>query len=199
MRVREPLGHARGQAVAAHEPVHGDGREGERLLVAVAAEADEQRLLVEQPDAARERMDFRPRLERLLDGLGHGDLALAAALAAHVQAVVAGVGARAAQVPRAQAAQLGRAQPAVAEHPQQRVVALAGDRAPVGDAQQVGVVGVGERLGRPGLVARHAHALDRVLEAEVPGERPDHRQIHAHRRRRRRPAAAAAGAARCRP
>ena len=57
VRVREPLGHAGGLAVAAHEPVHGDGGEGERVLVAVAAEAHEQRLLVEQPDAAGERMD----------------------------------------------------------------------------------------------------------------------------------------------
>ncbi len=70
-------------------------------------------------------MNRRPRLERLLDRLGHGDLALAAALAAHVQAVVAGVGARAAQIAGPQAAQLGRAQPAVAEHAQHRVVALA--------------------------------------------------------------------------
>jgi len=71
--------------------VHGNGGEGERILVAVAAETHEQRLLVEQPDAASERMDGRPGLERLLDGLRDGDLALAAALAAHVQAVVAGV------------------------------------------------------------------------------------------------------------
>ena len=44
--------------MTAHEPVHGDGGEGERLLVAVAAEAHEQRLLVEQPNTARERMHF---------------------------------------------------------------------------------------------------------------------------------------------
>ena len=106
---------------------------------------------------------------------------------------MAGVGARAAQIAGPQAAQLGRAQPAVAEHAQQRVVALARDRAPVGDAQEVGVVGVGERLRRPGLVPRHPHAVDRLLEAEVAGERPDHRQIHAHGRRRRRPAAATTG------
>ena len=167
-------------------------RKGERVLVAVAAEAHEQRLLVEQPDAASERMDGRPRLERLLDGLRDGDLPLAAALAAHVEAVVAGVGARAAQVAGPQPAQLGRAQPAVAEDAQQRVVALAGGRAPVRDAQQIGVVGVGERLRRPGLMAGHPHVLDRVFQAEVPGKRPDHRQIHPHRRRRRRAAAAAA-------
>ena len=150
--VREPLGHAGGMAVTAHEPVHRDRGEGERVPIAVAAEAHEQRLLVEQPDAARERMDRRPGLERLLDGLGDGDLALAAALAVHVEPVVAGVRARTAQIAGPQAAQLGRAQPAVAEHPQQRVVALARDRAPVGDAQEVGVVGVGQRLRRPGLV-----------------------------------------------
>ena len=104
---------------------------------------------------------------------------------------MAGVGARAAQIPGAQAAQLGRAQPAVAEDAQQRVVALAGDRAPVGDAQEVGVVGVGERLRRPGLVPRDAHALDGLVQTELAGQRADHRQIHAHGRRRRRPAAAA--------
>ena len=81
VRVREPFGHPGGLALAAHEPVHGDGGEGERVLVAVAAEAREQRLLIEQSDAARERMDGRPGLERLLDGFGE-DLALAAGLAA---------------------------------------------------------------------------------------------------------------------
>jgi hypothetical protein len=136
--------------MAAHEPVHGDGGEGERLLVAVAAKAHEQRLLVKQPDTARKRMNRRPRLERLLDRLRHGDLALPAALATHVQAVVAGVGARTAQIAGPQAAQLGRAQPAIAEDSQERVVARAGGGAPVGDAQEVGVVAVGERLRRPG-------------------------------------------------
>ena len=80
MRVREPLGHAGGRAAATHEPVHADGGEGERLLVTVAAEADEQRLLVEQPDAAGERVDLQPRLERPLNRLGHRDLPLAPAL-----------------------------------------------------------------------------------------------------------------------
>ena len=91
VRVCEPLGHACRQTVAAHEPVHGDRGEGERVLVAVAAEAHEQRLLIEQSGATRERMDGRPGLERLLDGFGDGDFALAAALAADVEAVVAGV------------------------------------------------------------------------------------------------------------
>ena len=192
VRVRQPLRHANGVAVAADEPVRGDGGEGERVLIAVAAEAHEQRLLVEQPDAASQRVDCYPALERLLDGLGDGHLAFAAALATHIQAVVAGVGARAAQVAGPQATQLGRAQPAVAEHPQQGVVALARDRAPVRDTQQVGVVGVGQRLRRPGLVPRHADTRDRLLQTEVPRERPDHRQIHAHGRRRRRTAAAPA-------
>jgi hypothetical protein len=34
--------------------VHGDGGQGERRFVSVAAEADEQRLLVKQSDAAGE-------------------------------------------------------------------------------------------------------------------------------------------------
>jgi hypothetical protein len=83
VRVREPLGDAGGRAAAAHESVHGDGGEGEGLFVSVAAEADEQRLLVEQSDAAGERMDLQPRLERLLHSLRHGDLAFAAAFAAY--------------------------------------------------------------------------------------------------------------------
>ena len=41
-------------------------------MVAVAAEAHEQRLLVEEADAAPERMHVDPRLERLLDCLGDG-------------------------------------------------------------------------------------------------------------------------------
>jgi hypothetical protein len=191
MRVRQPLGHPGSLAVAAHEPVHGRGGEGQRLLVAVAAETYEQRLLVEQPDAAGERMHFEPGLEGLLDGLGDRDLPLAAALAAHVEAVVTGVGARAAQVAGAQTAQLGGSQPAVAEHPQQRVIALARDRASIGKAQQVGVVGVGKRLRRPGLVPGHANALDRIFQTQITGQRTDHRQVHPHRCRRRWPPAAA--------
>ena len=112
--------------MAAHEPVHGNGGEGERHLVAVATEAYEQRLLVEQADAVSQGVDLEPALERLLDGVGDGDLAFAAALAAHVEAVVAGVGARAAQIAGASAAQLRRPQPTVPEHAQQRVVAPAG-------------------------------------------------------------------------
>jgi len=69
VRVREPFGHAGGRAAATHEPVHADGGQGERLLVSVAAQPDEQGLLVEQPDAAGEGMDLEPGFERLLDGL----------------------------------------------------------------------------------------------------------------------------------
>jgi hypothetical protein len=45
--------------------------------MSVTAEPNEQRLLVEQPDAAGEGVDSQPRLERLLHSLRHGDLALA--------------------------------------------------------------------------------------------------------------------------
>jgi hypothetical protein len=45
--VREPVRDAGDDAVAAHEPVHGDGRQRERRLGGVAAEADEQGMLVE--------------------------------------------------------------------------------------------------------------------------------------------------------
>jgi len=159
----------------------------------VAAEAYEQRLLIEQPDAPRERMNRSPRLERVLNGLGNRDLALTPALPADVEPVVAGVGARAAQVPRPQTAQLRRAKPAVTQDAEQCVVALAGDRAPVRDAQEVGVVGVGERLRRPGLVPGHAYGVDSLVQTELPGERTDHRQIYARGRRRRGPAAATTG------
>jgi hypothetical protein len=53
-------------------------------LIAMAAEAHEQRLLVEQADAARERMDCRPRLERLLNRFGNRDFALAPSLAVDI-------------------------------------------------------------------------------------------------------------------
>ena len=91
VRVCEPLGDAGGRAAAAHEPVNSDGGEGERLLVSVTTKADEQRLLVEQPDATGKGVDLQPRLERLLDGQRPRDLALAAALATHEQPVVPGV------------------------------------------------------------------------------------------------------------
>jgi hypothetical protein len=80
-----------GRAAAAREPVHADGAERERLLVSVTAEPHGQRLLVEQPDAAGEGVDLQPRLERLLHGQGHRDVALATAFVAHEQPVVPGV------------------------------------------------------------------------------------------------------------
>ena len=79
-----------------------------------------------------------------------------------------------AEIARAEASELGGAKPAVAEHPQQGVVAFAGERAAIGDTEQVRVVGVGERLGRARLVPRDPHAVDLVLAAEVAGERSDH-------------------------
>jgi hypothetical protein len=52
-----------------------------------SGEAHEQRLLVKQPDAVARWMHFEPRLKRLLDRLGDGNLTLPAALAAHVEPV----------------------------------------------------------------------------------------------------------------
>jgi hypothetical protein len=86
--VREPLRHAGGETVTAHDPMHSNSRQGERLLVRVTAEAHEQRVLVEQRDAARERMHRRPHLKRLLSGLGDGNLALAPTLPADKEAEV---------------------------------------------------------------------------------------------------------------
>jgi len=114
VRVREPLGHAGGRAPALHQPVDANGGERERPLVSVTAEPHEQRLLVEQPDAAGEGMDLQPALE--LDGQGHGDLSLAVALATHEQPVVARVRTGTAEIMRAEASELGGAKPAVAEH-----------------------------------------------------------------------------------
>jgi hypothetical protein len=59
--------------------------------VPVAAQPDKQRVLIQQPDPAGEGVNLPPRLERLRHGQGHRDLALAAARAAHEQAIVAGV------------------------------------------------------------------------------------------------------------
>jgi hypothetical protein len=56
VRVRDPLRHARRQAAAAHKPMDADGGKGERLFVSVTAEPHEQRLLIEHPDAAGERV-----------------------------------------------------------------------------------------------------------------------------------------------
>jgi hypothetical protein len=82
VRMREPLGYAGSRAAAPHQPMHADGGQGERILVAVAPDSDEQRLLVAQPDTTGERVDLHPRLERVPDSLGHGDLSLTPPLAA---------------------------------------------------------------------------------------------------------------------
>ncbi|MGA2930319.1 MAG: hypothetical protein ABSG43_30895 [Solirubrobacteraceae bacterium] len=73
------------------------------------------------------------------------------------------------------------------------MVALARERAAVADAQQIGVVDVGQGLGRPGLVARDPHGVDLLRQAKLTRQRSQHRQIDARCRRRRRPSAAAAG------
>ena len=70
----------------------------------VPAKADKQRVLVAKRDPARERMDLHPGLERLLHGFRNGDLTLAAALAAHKQAEVPGVGTWSPQVAGSQTA-----------------------------------------------------------------------------------------------
>ncbi len=77
MRVREPFGHAGRLVAAPHEPMHPDSGQRDALLMSEAVEtveADEQRLLIEQRDPARERVDFEPGLERLLHGQRDRDL-----------------------------------------------------------------------------------------------------------------------------
>ena len=98
---------------------------------------------------------------------------------------MAGVRPWPAQVTRDEAAQLRGAQPAVPEDAQQRVIALADLAATVRDAQQVLVVGVGDRLRRPGLVARHLDARGRVLAAELARQGADHGEIDPPRGQRR--------------
>jgi len=111
----------------------------------------------------------------LLHGQGQRDLALTTALPVHEQPIVSGVCTGTAQITGAEPSQLGGAKPAVAEHPEEGVVAFAGQPAAVRDAQQVRVVDVGQRLGRTGLVPRDSHALHLVSAAEIVGERSDHR------------------------
>ena len=91
-----------------------------------------------------------------------------------------------------QGAQLGVAQPAVAQQPQQRMIALADQRAAVRER------GAGCRTRPPTAspAARHdatAPARPRPrVEPELRQQRAEHRQMHAPRRRRRRAAATAA-------
>ena len=95
-----------------------------------------------------------------------------------VEAVVAGVCPWAAQRAGAQSPQLLVAQAAVAEDAQQRVVALAGLAAPVGDAQEVCVLDVGERLGRADAVRGRAHLARYRVEAQLGGQGAQHGQMH---------------------
>jgi hypothetical protein len=148
-------------------------------------------MLVQQPDPTGEGVDLQPRIERLLHAQRHQDLALATALSAHEQAIVSGVCPGPAQITGAEASQLGAAKPAVAEHSEEGVVAFAGQRAAVRDAQQVRVVDVGERLGRARLMPGDSHTLHLVLAAKIVGERSDHGQIHARGGRCRRAPTAA--------
>jgi hypothetical protein len=97
VRVREPLGYARGRAAAPHEPVNTNSRQTQGLLVSVSAQTDEQRLLVKEPDPAGKGVDLHPRLERSLHSQRDGNLSLAAAFAAHEQSIVPRVGTRTAQ------------------------------------------------------------------------------------------------------
>jgi hypothetical protein len=144
VRMAEPLGDPGRQAVAADELVHRlRGERLGRLCAGVAAESHEQGLLVAQPAAAGEPVRREPRLERGERLLGDRDLAFGAALAADVEAAVAGVRSRGAQVARLELAQLRRAEAAVAQDAQQRIVAPAGRGPAIGDAQQVVVLEVG--------------------------------------------------------
>ncbi len=175
--VREPLRYASDTAGAADKPVHSLGRESDRILVGVTTQPHEQRMLITQPNPTGERMNLDPRVDRLLHCLGHRDLTLAPTLTAHEQPEVSSVRARSAQILGTQTTQLGRAQPTVAQHPQQRIVALASKRPAISNPEQICVVGIRQGLRRPGLVAGSAHVGDRVITAKLASQRPDHRHI----------------------
>lgn len=74
--------------------------------MAVAAQPHKQRVAVTQRDPAGERVNLHPCLEGVLDCLGDWDLPFAAAFAVNVEAVMAAVRARAAEILGAQAPQL---------------------------------------------------------------------------------------------
>lgn len=86
VRVREPVSHTGGEAVAPDEIEHGLGRQRlRRLAAAMASEPDEQRLLIAQATgAAGERMRRKPGLERGKRFPGDRELAFGAAFAADV-------------------------------------------------------------------------------------------------------------------
>ena len=80
----------------------------------VTADPNEQRVFIAQSDPAGKRVHLDPRLDRLVHPFVDPDLAFAAALAAHEQPEVPGVGARAAQILGAESPRFGGAQPTVA-------------------------------------------------------------------------------------
>jgi hypothetical protein len=101
VRVRAARARRRPRAAAAHEPVHADGGEGERFFVSVTAEPHEQRLLVEQPDAAgRGRWTFSHASSACCTAWGTGTSRSRPPLPAHEQAVVPRVGTRGADLAR---------------------------------------------------------------------------------------------------
>jgi hypothetical protein len=149
VRVREPIWDPGGEAVAVDEPVDGLGRQRLGLLAAVAAEPHEERVLVAQGPLG-ERVDPGPCIDRVLHEVGDRHLAFAAALAVHVEPVVAGVRSRAPQILSAESAQLGRAQPAVAQDAQYRDMLRATCRGLCGAPNYVAVV---DREGPSGEIA----------------------------------------------
>ena len=110
--------------------MYADGGEPERRLVTVATEPHEQGLVVEQGNAARGDGPSVMSPARPARGQRRRDLALTPALGAYEQPVVPGASTRAAQITGARA---GGGQSAVAEHPQQGVVASAGQRSAIGN------------------------------------------------------------------
>jgi len=189
VRVRQPIGHASGLPVTTHEPMHGHGGEGEMLLVAVAAEAHKQGLLIEHPDAASERVGGPPPTPRAPAGRpqpqgprarGRPCRARRADGGEHWTADGAGpapagcaVRPRVARNPRAHATGHSRACPR----------SCAGRRPAEGSHSRC-------RSASPAARARGgAPARPRPPRPGRGPARTDHRQIHAHRRRRRRAAA----------
>jgi hypothetical protein len=134
-------------------------------------------------------MYAQPRVERLVGSGGDRDLAFDVALAANEEVVMSAVGARPADRAHRERAQLGVAQPAVAQQPQQRVVALADDRAAIWCANQVAVLDRGEGLRWADAMRRYAHVGGLVVAAELGQQRAQHRDVRAPCRRRGGPSA----------
>jgi hypothetical protein len=71
MRMRQAIRDPSGETAAVDQPASGLSRERLGLLPAMTAKAYEQGLLVAKPALRRERVDLNPRVDSVLDDVGH--------------------------------------------------------------------------------------------------------------------------------